>query len=193
MRLLVYLAVLYSNKRIYSRELTNLGLIVRQESPADAAAVKKVLTNAFETSAEASIVDSVRASEEALFTLVAEHDGVLAGHIMFSPVTLASQPGLRAQGLAPVAVMPSLQQQGVGSALIEAGLHRCREANIDVVFVLGDPAYYERFGFSSAAGYGIDSEYQVPADYFMLLELKPGVLGNTHGGTARYLTAFEMA
>lgn len=170
-----------------------MGLIVREESPADAEAVENVLTAAFDTAAEASIVDTVRGAKEALFTLVAELDGLVVGHIMFSPVTLDLHPDLKTQGLAPVAVVPSHQQQRLGSTLIEKGLDRCREADVDVVFVLGDPAYYSRFGFASAETFGIDSEYQVPADYFMLLELKPGVLGNTRGGTARYLTAFQMA
>jgi putative acetyltransferase len=92
-------------------------------------------------------------------------------------------------GLAPMAVLPARQRQGIGSALVRDGLGRCRELGYEAVVVLGHPGYYPRFGFVPASRFGIGCEYDVPAEVFMALELVPGALRGKPG-TIRYHPAF---
>lgn len=100
---------------------------------------------------------------------------------MFSPVSLAENPGLKVMGLAPMAVQPEFQRQGIGSALVREGLEQCRQLGFAGVVVLGHPEYYPRFGFSASSRFGIDSEYEVPEEVFMAIELQPGGLGGKTG------------
>jgi putative acetyltransferase len=121
--------------------------------------------------------------------MVADDDGEIIGHIMFSPVVLDGHPELKIMGLAPMAVVPARQRQGVGSALVRAGLEECRKLGFGAIVVLGHPDYYPRFGFSPSTRFGITSEYEVPENVFMVMELRPSYL---HGasGTIRYHAAF---
>jgi putative acetyltransferase len=139
-------------------------------------------------------VDALRSRAKDTISLVAEQGGEIVGHIMFSPVSLAGGAERRAElkllGLAPMAVAPSQQREGVGSALVRTGLEQCRRQGVAAVVVLGHPAYYPRFGFVPAARYGIDSEYDVPQEAFMLLELSPGALRGATG-PIRYHDAFR--
>jgi putative acetyltransferase len=164
-------------------------LRIRAEEEADRAAVHAVNAAAFPTPAEADLVDALRAAGAARVSLVAEEDGAVVGHILFSPVTLPGHPGLALLGLAPMAVAPERQRQGIGSALVEAGLARCRELGCDAVVVLGHPEFYPRFGFVPSVRCGIGCEYPVPPEVFMLQELRPGALQGA-SGTVRYHPAF---
>lgn len=143
---------------------------------------------AFGQAAEADLVAALR-DEAGVISLIAEVDGRVAGHILFSPVTLAGHESLAIAGLAPMAVTPDRQRQGVGSALVRAGIGECRQAGFGAVVVLGHAEYYPRFGFGTAIERGIGCEYDVPPEAFMLLELQPGYL---HGasGTIRFHPAF---
>jgi putative acetyltransferase len=85
---------------------------------------------------------------------------------------MRDRPGL-ALGLAPLAVSAGSQGRGVGAALVEAGLEVCRAAGVGLVVVLGDPAYYRRFGFEPAAKVGLKSTYDAPAESFMAIALRP--------------------
>ena len=164
-------------------------LLIRAEERADRAAVRAVLASAFPTPAEADLVDALREQARPLISLVAEGLEDIAGHILFSPVSLSGHPGLKMMGLAPMAVTPSRQRQGVGSALARAGLEECQRLGFGAVVVLGHPEYYPRFGFVPAARFDIRCEYAVPEEAFMVLELHPGYL---HGasGTIKYHAAF---
>ena len=162
---------------------------VRRESPADRETVHALNAAAFGQPAEADLVDALR-HEAAVISLVAEAGGRLVGHILFSPVTLPDHDSLAIAGLAPMAVSPAQQRQGVGSALIHAGLDACRREGFGAVVVLGHPAYYPRFGFEQAADHGIDCEYDVPPEAFMVLELRPGYLQGA-SGTIRYHPVFR--
>jgi len=144
---------------------------------------------AFESPAEADLVDVLRQQVQPIVSLVAEEDGEIVGHIMFSPVSLSGHPDLKVMGLGPMAVAPACQRKGFGSALVQAGLDQCRELGFSAVVVLGHPKYYPRFGFSPSSQFGIDSEYDVPEDVFMALELKPGAL-SAITGRVRYHPAF---
>jgi putative acetyltransferase len=165
---------------------------VRDERPGDVDAVRAVNRAGFETSEEADLVDALRRTAAPVISLVAEAGDAIVGHIMFSPVTLAGADDLFLMGLAPMAVLPARQRQGIGSRLVAAGLERCREANAAAVVVLGHAGYYPRFGFAPASRLSLRSEYDVPDDVFMVCELQPGRL---HGraGTIRYHEAFGSA
>jgi putative acetyltransferase len=164
---------------------------VRPEIPADHAEVRRVNELAFGQPAEADLVDALRAAGAATLSLVAVHEGRVAGHILFSPVTVASPSGdFAAVGLAPMAVLPELQKQGVGSLLVRAGLDELRRAGHEVVVVLGHPVYYPRFGFARAGARGIRFEHDAPDKAFMVLELRPGALRG-RGGVVRYRPEFD--
>lgn len=161
---------------------------VRPETPADAAAVHAINLAAL-GEGEARLVDALRIQADPLVSLVAEADGEILGHILFSPATLDGHPELRLMGLAPMAVVASRQRQGVGSALVREGLARCRRLGAQAVIVLGHPAYYPRFGFVPASRFGVACEYDAPDEAFMLVELGAGAMAGA-GGTARYHSAF---
>ena len=162
---------------------------IRTEEASDRAAVYAVNASAFETEAEAKLVDALREQADPLISLVAVDGDTVVGHILFSPVTHSVNPELRLMGLAPMAVAPDHQRQGIGSALVRAGLERCRNLGSDAVVVLGHPDYYPRFGFVLSTRFGIRSEYDVPDDVFMVIEFKPGALRNAPG-VVRYHPAF---
>jgi len=163
--------------------------VIRPEARGDHARVRVVNVAAFETPAEADLVDALRIQARPLVSLVAEEDGAIAGHIMFSPVTLPGHPALALMGLAPMAVEPARQRAGIGSALVRAGLEACRRLAAGAVVVLGHPDYYPRFGFVPGVRIGLGCEYDVPAEAFMVLELRPGALRGATG-RVQYHAAF---
>lgn len=164
-------------------------MLIRTEEERDRAAVHAVNALAFETPAEADLVDALRQRAEPLISLVAEEDAAVVGHILFSPVTLPGHGGLAMMGLAPMAVAPARQRQGIGSGLVRAGLGKCSELGCGAVVVLGHPGFYPRFGFSPASGFGLGCEYDVSDETFMAMELTPGFLRGV-SGTVRYHPAF---
>jgi len=165
-------------------------MLIRNEEEKDQTAVHAINLSAFPTPAEAGLVDRLRQQAQPALSLVAEDDGEVVGHILFTPVLLSGHPELKIMGLAPMAVATGHQRKGIGSALIHAGLNQCRQLGFGAVAVLGHHVYYPRFGFSPAARYGINCEYEVPEEAFMVTELIPGYLGNAHG-TIRYHVAFN--
>lgn len=163
---------------------------MRPERPEDRDAVWQVHRAAFEQPDEADLVDRLRAQASPYLALVAVLDGEIIGHIAFTPVTLhPAQPDLDVRGLAPMAVLPAHQRSGIGTALVREGLAACRRGGADAVVVLGHPDYYPRFGFALAENFGLESEYDVPPEAFMALELVPGALDGVPG-VARYHAAF---
>ncbi|HEX8366640.1 MAG TPA: N-acetyltransferase [Allosphingosinicella sp.] len=138
---------------------------IRDEGAADRHSVRGVIAAAFGSGAEADLVERLHGDGDAEIALVAEEQGRIVGHILFSRMAAP----FRALGLAPVAVAPERQRRGIGGALIRAGLGRAREAGWDAVFVLGDPEHYRRFGFSAAAAAPFRCVYSGP--HFMALSL----------------------
>jgi len=165
-------------------------VIVRIECEGDQDGIRAVNVAAFGTSAEAALVDALREQARPVVSLVAEEASGIVGHIMFSPVSLAGHPDRRIMGLAPMAIAPAHQRQGIGSALVRAGLERCRYFGFGAVIVLGHPSYYPRFGFQPAARFGISCEYSAPEDAFMLIELVPGHMRGAVGAV-RFHPAFK--
>ena len=161
-------------------------MIVRPAREADHAAIRAVVTAAFGQPDEADLVDALRADGDALVELVAEDNDEVVGHILFSP--MACEPRAKVAALAPVAVKPGRQRDGVGIALIEAGLEDCRAKGVDAVIVLGHADYYARFGFSAELARQVRAPFSGPS--FMALELTPGVLSTER--TVRYAAAFGV-
>lgn len=154
---------------------------IRPERPDDVAVIRQVTHRAFGSPGEADLVDRLRAADKMVVSLVAERDGQVVGHVLFSPVTVTiAPPAWRAVGLAPVSVLPEFQREGIGSALIRAGLEACRQAGYDAAVVLGHVDYYPRFGFARALDRGLDNEYGA-TDAFMVLELRSGALNHVRG------------
>lgn len=168
------------------------GLHIRRERPEDIPEVRRVNQSAFDTALEADLVDALRQHARPIVSLVAVESDVVVGHILFSPVTLSSEPEVAIMGLAPMAVVPTRQRHGIGSALVRAGLEACRRLGGTAVIVLGHPGYYPRFGFVPASAFGLVSEYDVPDDVFMALELRAGALRGK-AGMVRYHPAFAHA
>jgi putative acetyltransferase len=127
---------------------------IRAESPADRAAVREVNVRAFGDHGPV-VADLVDALRDTALSLVAQRDGQVVGHVMFSPVLLdAPRRLVEAQTLSPLGVLPEHQRQGIGSALVRAGLGVMAERGVPVVFLEGDPAYYSRFGFRAGGAQG---------------------------------------
>jgi len=159
----------------------NEELLIREETPSDINSIFGVNEQAFDTNAEARLVDLLRERGKAVISLIAEVGGEIVGHILFSPVFIEPPASnWNALGLAPLAVIPHMQRQGIGGKLITAGLQRCQDLGIELVIVLGHPTYYPKFGFTKASHYGLMNEYQAD-EAFMVIELKSGALMNTNG------------
>jgi len=140
-------------------------MILREEQPADGAAIRAIVEAAFGQPDEADLVDRLRAAGDSVIALVAEDAGRIVGHVVFSRM----EAPFRALGLAPVSVAPDRQKAGIGGRLIRDGLERARQQGWQGVFVLGDPAYYCRFGFNATLAQGFASPYAGP--YLMALAL----------------------
>jgi putative acetyltransferase len=169
-------------------------VVIATEVAADTISVRAVHMAAFPTPVEADLVDRLRANGRAIVSLVAREGDQVLAHLLFSPVTIHSLGSAKSDvlahglGLAPLAVLPKFQRRGVGSTLIRAGIDRCRENGAAFIVVLGEPAYYARFGFEPASRYRLESEYNA-GDAFQVLLLEAGVLP-AQGGLARYAEDF---
>lgn len=160
---------------------------IRKEETKDIKQVREILRAAFPTDEESRLVDALRANGKAVISLVAVRAEQVLGHILFSPVSTTPPGEAKGIGLAPVAVHPDVQSQGIGSRLIHEGLRLCEELGYDYCVVLGDPKYYQRFGFEKAGTFGLQNEYGVD-DEFMII----GFSGDTVQGLVRYAPEFAM-
>jgi putative acetyltransferase len=165
-------------------------ITIREETLEDRPAIREVNDLAFGTPEEAELVDRLRSDGLVLASLVACDGGEVVGHILFSvlPIGTAGRT-IRGAALAPMAVRPGRQRQGLGSALVRQGLEACRALGVEAVVVLGHPAYYPRFGFSAGMARHLEAPFSGPA--FMALELTPGVLDGV-SGRVRYPPAFGL-
>jgi putative acetyltransferase len=161
--------------------------IIREELPTDVEQVRFLLQAAFSTEAESKLVDALRANGKAIISLVAVCAEDVMGHILFSPVTTSPPGRAKGIGLAPVAVLPRFQSQGIGSSLILAGLHVCRELGYDFCVVLGSPEYYHRFGFETASEHQLENEYGA-GEEFMVIHFTD----QAAAGLVQYASEFAM-
>lgn len=173
--------------------------LIRPEMPADRRAVRGILAAAFGNvdaeglNDEARLVDRLRDEGYARVSLVAEDDGRVIGHVMFSAVAIqfaivTPRGALPALSLAPLAVAPDRQREGVGSALVRRGLDECRHTGWRIVVVIGQPDYYARFGFDRQLARALDDPFSA-GDAFMALELRAGALDGVTGAV-RYSPPF---
>ena len=143
--------------------------MIRQETPADGAAIRRVHLEAFPTAAEADLVDQLRQDGDVAISLVTEMDAAVTAHVLFSPMTAP----FRALSLAPVAVLTQHRRRGLAAGLIQVGLAEAAAQGWNAVFVLGDPAYYGRFGFDADLASGFVSPYA--GLYFLVKPLQDGL------------------
>src|SRR5262245_37347407 len=124
-------------------------IVIRPENIDDYSAVHSVIESAFGQADEADLVDALRTVASPQISLVAVENNRIVGHIFFSPVSVESAGDIfTALGLAPLAVLPECQRRGIGSRLVQEGLMECQRIGHNVVFVVGHPEYYPRFGFT---------------------------------------------
>jgi putative acetyltransferase len=164
-------------------------MLIRPEQESDLAAIREVNRQAFGQDGEAQLVDDLRAEGYVRLSLVAEVDGQIVGHILFSDLPIHTPTGeIPAVSLAPMAVRPDHQRRGIGTALVREGLQHCAEQGHRIVVVLGHTEFYPRFGFSPKLAEPLASPYAGEA--FMALELVPGALAGVVG-EVRYPPPFE--
>ncbi len=161
-------------------------MIIRTESIKDFKEVYNVNFLAFgNREDESKLIERIRNSEEFIpeLSIVAEIDNEIVGHILLSKATVENKEGQQEViVLAPIAIKPIYQKQGIGSKLINEGLKRCEELGFNIVFLIGHPEYYPKFGFKPARRFGVDlKQFEVPEDVFMVCELNEGELQNIKG------------
>jgi putative acetyltransferase len=166
---------------------------IRPEQPEDIAPIRAVNERAFGQAEEANIVDRLRQSCSNLLSLVATIDGRIVGHILFSPTTIERAGRMvEGMGLAPMAVLPEYQRQGIGTALVKKGLAALPSRSCRFVIVLGHPEYYPRFGFERASKRGIRCPWEgVSDEAFMILVLDESAMKEV-SGVARYRGEFDQ-
>ena len=143
---------------------------IREEQPQDIRIIRDLNKRAFGQTQEADLVDKLRQTCDDLLSLVALMQNQVVGHILFTPVIVEGVDSmLQGMALAPMAVLPEYQRQGIGSALVRTGIEKLKKRQCPFIIVLGHAEYYPRFGFEPASRYGIRSEWEVPDDAFMIL------------------------
>ena len=164
---------------------------IRPERPEDSCLIRHVNELAFGQPAEADLVEKLRQACDDVLSLVAE-DGAIVGHILFTPVVIEERERhVLGMGLAPMAVLPDRQRQGIGSQLVRRGLDILRERGCLFVVVVGHPEYYPRFGFEPASKRGLVSQWEgIPDAAFMVLVLDGHAMAGA-SGVAKYRDEFN--
>lgn len=217
MTLIHHISRTLQRRRNISWHAMGYNLIVRAEQPDDWPAVAALTKTNFDTHSNAKLNDALRQQSEHFVALVAQQHKCIVGHVMFSPATITQHPELKIAALAPMVVKDHLQQQGIGSALVRAGLLACQKQGAGAAIVFGPPAYFRRFGFvhyhqltlpnSALASVNISDDSHVTTknslpfytasdiksqrepDALMALELIPGYLSGA-AGNVQYHAAF---
>ena len=163
---------------------------IRKEKSGDAEAIRHVISEAFGRQGEAQVVDMLREAKKPVISLVAICERQLAGHVLFSEVTInPSLPGFSGMCLGPIAVLPRFQKRGIGSQLIREGISECQRADYDIAAVYGG-GYYLHHGFSRAGDYGLSCEGNI--EYFMAMELREGALAEISGSLVKCRPEFHI-
>ena len=163
---------------------------IRVARPEDDPAIHDVHRTSFPSEEEANLVDRLRADGDALVSVVAVLEDAVIGHALFSRMGIVGAAGeVQAVALAPVAVRPDYRCRGLAAAVIEEGLRLCAGRGERIVLVLGDPAYYRRFGFTAETAAAIESPW--PGPHFMAKALTLGALDGV-AGRVRYARAFGI-
>jgi putative acetyltransferase len=161
-------------------------MIIRTETTADFEEVFKLHYLAFgNREDESRLIERIRVSEGFVseLSVVAELNNEIIGHLLLSKASVEEKEKTHSViVLAPIAVKPSCQKQGIGSSLIKEGFERCKKLGYNSIFLIGHPSYYPKFGFQPARKLGFElSQFNVPDEVFMVCELKEGALQNIKG------------
>lgn len=175
-----------------------MNVYIRQEKNTDRDIVFEIIEEAFNgqsysDGSEGDMVYRLRKRDdfEPKLSLVAEYEGMLVGHILFTPIQIIDgETKVQSLSLAPVSVLPEYQRKGIGEQLIKEGHRIARELGYESVFVMGHPEYYHYFGYQPTINWGISSPFDVPSEYFMALELKNNALSGVKGAVV-YPKEFE--
>jgi putative acetyltransferase len=167
--------------------------MIRDEEDGDEAAIRAVLDAAFESPVESGLVDALRAACPQRLSLAAlTDDEEVVGCILFTPVVIDGVHGaIEGYGLAPMAVHPSAQRAGIGSALVRAGLDRLDRLGCPFVVVVGHAEYYPRFGFERASTYGVRCQWDGVPDEAFMIRVHDASLTSRLPGVARYRPEFD--
>jgi putative acetyltransferase len=168
-----------------------VNLIIRTEGEKDYERVYEINKLAFQQEDESKLIENIRKGENFIpeLSLVAEIDNKIVGHILFSKIQIIGSSVFESLALAPMAVIPDLQKQGIGTALINKGMKKAKEMGFDSIIVLGHSEYYPKFGFLKASKWNITCPFEVPDEAFMAIELtEKGFDGKS--GTVKYPDEF---
>lgn len=169
-------------------------MIIRPEKPEDIIHIRSLNEMAFGRPEEAELIDRLRTACADHISLVAEDNSTVVGHIMFTPVVVSDgKQEAIGMGLAPMAVLPSRQRQGIGSLLVRSGLEVLQDSGCTFVAVLGYPDFYPRFGFKPASEFNIKCQWDgIPNEAFMILVLDRETMRGVTG-TATFRDEFNEA
>jgi putative acetyltransferase len=161
-------------------------MIIRETADADLDGILLVERAAFKRDSEANLTRDLLSDSTAkpILSLLAYIEMQPVGHILFTKAHLTNAPNIKASMLAPLAVIPKYQKQGVGGSLIRKGLQLQAQSGVELVFVLGHPKYYPKFGFTPAAALGFEPTYPIPpevSDAWMVQSLRPNIIGAVTG------------
>ena len=164
---------------------------IRQETPQDFKSIYNINHLAFEQEGESQLIEKIRKEDTFIpeLSLVAEQDGKVIGHILFSKIKIIGEQTYPSLALAPMSVHPDFQKKGIGSELVTIGLQIAKKLNFEHIIVLGHKDYYPKFGFQKASTWNIRCPFEVPDDHFMAIELVEGKLNNK-GGLVEYPPVF---
>ena len=156
---------------------------IREENNNDKDDIRYINDSAFGQPQEGSVIDKLRESDSEVFSMVAEFDNKIVGHIFYSTAVIeGNNERVVGMGLAPMAVIPEYQKQGVGKQLIIESLKILNKKSVPFIIVLGHESYYPKFGFEKASKYGIKCQWDgVPDEAFMIMILNKEKMSNIHG------------
>jgi len=171
-----------------------MDVIIRKEEKKDLKRVYEVNRLAFQQENESKLIEKIRNTENFVpeLSLVAEVDDEIVGHILFSKIKIKGKSVFESLALAPMAVIPKFQKQGIGGKLIKRGLQEAKKLGFDSVIVLGHEKYYPRFGFEKASSWNIKCPFDVPDEAFMGIELTKEAFKDK-AGTVKYPDEFMEA
>lgn len=168
-----------------------MNIVIRKEEEKDYKQVYEVNKLAFQQKNESILIEKIRKGENFIpdLSLVAEIDNRIVGHILFSKIKIVGDSIFESIALAPMAVIPVFQKQGVGSKLIKKGMAKAKELGFDSIIVLGHKDYYPKFGFERASKWNIKCPFKVPEEAFMAIALTKKALEDK-AGTVKYPDEF---
>jgi len=160
-----------------------MNISVRQEKKKDYEEIYEVNKLAFGQENESRLVERIRKGDSFIpeLSLVAEASGRVVGHILFSEIKISGSSIFNTLILAPIAVIPELQRQGIGTELMKRGMKLASELGYDSIIVVGHKEYYPRFGFKKASSWNIKFPFEVPDEAFMAIELVGDALEGKSG------------